>query len=72
MIGAPSTILLDGLVEQESGKTPGPPAIGIKAIAITLLVMFVLGLALAFFALRMQPQLFAPIYRGTTTYEKGY
>ena len=52
MIGAPSSILLDGIVENESGVTPPPPPISVRAAAIGLLVMFVLGVCLAVWLLR--------------------
>ena len=43
MIGAPSSIIIDGLVEEESGVTPPPPPISVRAVVITLVVMFVIG-----------------------------
>ena len=54
MVGAPASITIDGIVEQESGKTPPPPAVSVKAIAITLAVMLILGVVILF-ALRCAP-----------------
>ena len=45
LIGAPSAIILDGIVERESGATPPPPAITLKMVAVALGVMLLLGLA---------------------------
>ena len=44
MIGAPASIIVDGIAERESGKTPGPPPFTLKTAAIVLVVMLVLGL----------------------------
>jgi hypothetical protein len=46
LIGAPTTILLDGIVERESGETPPPPPVSVKAIVIVLVVMLLLGAVL--------------------------
>jgi hypothetical protein len=45
-IAAPTLIMIDGIVERESGATPPPPAISVKAIAIVLGIMLVSGVAL--------------------------
>lgn len=45
-LGAPTMITIDGIVERESGVTPPPPAISVKAIAITLGLMILVGIAL--------------------------
>jgi hypothetical protein len=42
-MAAPTMITIDGIVERESGVTPPPPAITVKAIAITLLIMLLIG-----------------------------
>jgi hypothetical protein len=44
-IGAPSSILLDEIVERESGTTPPPPPFAMKALLIGLAVMLVIGIA---------------------------
>lgn len=44
MIGAPSSIIVDGIAERESGKTPGPPPFTLRTAIIVLVAMFVLGL----------------------------
>lgn len=44
MIGAPSMVLVDGLVERESGQTPPPPGVSVKGLAIALLAMFLFGI----------------------------
>ena len=46
MIGAAALITIDGIVERESGVTPPPPPISVKALVIALIVMFLLGVAL--------------------------
>lgn len=61
MIGAPVSITLDGIVERESGVTPSPPTVSVKAIAIALVVMFLLGAAIAVYVLWFAPP---PDYRG--------
>lgn len=45
LIGAPSSIIVDGINERESGVTPPPPAITIKTLVATLVIMFMLGVA---------------------------
>ena len=52
-IGAASMIAVDGIVENESGVTPPPPPISVKAIAIGLVVMFLVGLILLSVAMRL-------------------
>lgn len=47
MIGAPSAIMVDGIVERETGATPAPPGISLKAVALTAGAMFVVGLVVA-------------------------
>lgn len=49
-LGASTLILIDGMVERESGVTPPPPAITVTAIAITLVVMLLLGFAIMVYA----------------------
>ncbi len=44
LIGAPSAIIVDGIVERESGATPPPPAITLKMVVVTLGVMLLFGL----------------------------
>lgn len=44
MIGAPSAIIVDGIVERESGTTPPPPGVALKTVAVAVGIMFVLGL----------------------------
>jgi hypothetical protein len=46
MIGAGALITIDGIVERESGATPPPPPISVKALVVALIVMFLLGVAL--------------------------
>jgi hypothetical protein len=43
MIGAAASIFSDALTERESGETPQPPAISVRALVITFAVMFALG-----------------------------
>lgn len=44
MIGAPSTIIVDGIVERESGTTPPPPGVTLRTVAVVIGIMFVLGM----------------------------
>jgi len=44
MIGAPTNIILSGIVERESGETPPPSSVSVKAIVVTLIVMLALAL----------------------------
>jgi hypothetical protein len=46
IIGAPTMVTLDGLVEKESGKTPSPWSLSVKTIVIALVVMFIIGAVL--------------------------
>jgi hypothetical protein len=46
MIGAPVSLTLDGIVERESGVTPDPPVVSVKAMLIVLGIMLVLGILL--------------------------
>ena len=46
LIGAASMITVDGMVERESGVTPAPPLISVRAVVIGLVVMFILGAVL--------------------------
>jgi hypothetical protein len=55
MIGAPSSITLDGIVERESGVTPPPPPVSAKALAIAFIVMFVIGVVLLFVLTQFAP-----------------
>jgi hypothetical protein len=55
MIGAPASIIVDGIAERESGKTPGPPPFTLKSAAIVLVVMFVLGLVAVTVIVRYLP-----------------
>jgi hypothetical protein len=55
VIGAPSNIMLSGIVEQESGVAPSPPSSSVRAIVITLIVMLVLALALLLLVIFFAP-----------------
>ena len=55
MIGAPGSILTDGLVERESGVTPSPWSLSLKGIVISLVVMLVIGALLLVVATKIQP-----------------
>jgi hypothetical protein len=57
MIGASVNITLDGIVEPQSGVTPPPPPVSVIALIITLVVMFLLGVALAVYTLWFAPPL---------------
>lgn len=46
-MGAAATILVDGIVERESGRTPGPPPVRLKTVIIGLVAMFLLGVGVA-------------------------
>jgi hypothetical protein len=54
-IGAPAMITLAGITERESGVTPPPPPVSVKAMIIGLVIMLVLGLALLVTMIGTQP-----------------
>jgi hypothetical protein len=54
-MGAPSAIVLDGIAERESGKTPPPGPVSVKAIVITLAVMLVVGIVIMIVLMRFGP-----------------
>ena len=43
MIGASSSILIDAIAERESGVTPPPPAISVRAVVVALILLFLVG-----------------------------
>jgi hypothetical protein len=45
-MGAPSAIVLDGIAERESGKTPPPSPVSVKAIVVILAVMLLVGIVI--------------------------
>jgi hypothetical protein len=51
MIGASNLIMVDAMTERESGVTPPPPPISTRALAIALVVMFLIGLLIVYVAL---------------------
>ncbi|MHB1452040.1 MAG: hypothetical protein ACYCXR_09500 [Coriobacteriia bacterium] len=55
MIGAPSAIIVDGIVERESGATPPPPAVTLRTVAVVIGSMFVVGLLVAVLFLGPRP-----------------
>jgi len=55
MIGAPSAIIVDGIVERETGTHPAPPGIRLGTVAVVIGVMLVLGLLVLFGFFRPQP-----------------
>ena len=72
MIGAPASILVDGLVERESGVTPSPWSVSVKGIVIALVVMFVLGLAVLAIALQSHPATLPPQTQGSISESTQY
>ena len=58
-IGAAAMITVDGIAERESGKTPPPPPVSLRAIVIALVVMFLLGLGIVFTLLATGHRLWA-------------
>ena len=61
MIGAASTIMVDALVERESGATPPPPPISVGKLAIFFAVMFVVGVVGLLLLLHfLGPDVYAP------------
>lgn len=46
MIGAGALIMIDAIAERESGVTPPPPPVSVKALVVAFVVMFLLGIAL--------------------------
>lgn len=55
MIGAPVSIIIDGIVERESGVTPPPPLISVKAVVVALVVMVLLGIGILVLVTRFAP-----------------
>jgi len=45
MIGAAGAIFSDALTERESGVTPSPPPISVRALVIVFVAMFLVGAA---------------------------
>lgn len=54
-LGAPGMIIVDGMVERESGATPPPPTITVTMVAVALGVMFLLGVVAMFLVPRLLP-----------------
>ena len=54
-VGAPSAITLDGITERESGVTPSPPPISVKAIVIGLSVMLLVGIVIMIVLMQFGP-----------------
>jgi hypothetical protein len=55
IIGAGAAITVDGIVERESGATPPPPPISIKALVIGFVVMFVIGVVILYLVMQYVP-----------------
>ncbi len=56
MIGAAASIIIDGIAERESGITPPPPPISVRAFITVFVVMFVIGVVGLVLMLRFFPQ----------------
>lgn len=54
-IGAPTTIVVDALVERESGHTPSPWSMSVVQIVVAVAVIFLIGLVLLAVALWANP-----------------
>lgn len=54
-LGAPGMIIVDGMVERESGVTPPPPTITVTMVAVALGVMFLFGVLAMFLIPRLLP-----------------
>jgi len=54
-LGAPGMIIVDGMVEGESGVTPPPPTITVTMVAVALGVMFLFGAFAMFVVPRLLP-----------------
>lgn len=54
-IGSPANVTLAGIVERESGVTPAPPPVSVRAVVIALVAMLVIGGALYFGFVRLVP-----------------
>lgn len=73
MIGAATTIIIDSLVEQESGRTSSPWSLSVWQIVISLVVMLVVGFGLLAAALWANPRALQTQDHGVTTgYTRGY
>jgi hypothetical protein len=60
MIGAASSILIDGITERESGVTPPPPPISVRTFVIIFAVMFVIGVVGTIVLIQLTPQVPTP------------
>jgi hypothetical protein len=61
MIGAAASIIVDGIAERESGKTPGPPPFTLRTAIIALVAMLVIGLVGAALVIHFTPKAEAPV-----------
>lgn len=71
-IGAPATITVAGIVERESGRTPGPPLIPVRAVIVMLAVLLVVGVLLLFLFRANGADQMAHMDQVLTQYEEGY
>lgn len=55
MVGAPSAIVVDGIVERESGVAQPPPAVTLRTVAVVVGGLFVLGLLVSILFLGPRP-----------------
>jgi hypothetical protein len=63
MIGAAASIIVDGIAERESGVTPPPPPVSVKALVIFLVVMFLVGIVGIFLVLHfVEPHALHALY----------
>ena len=54
-MAATTQVILDGVVERESGVTPAPPRISIKTIFLVLVALFLIGVAIYVFYVARLP-----------------
>jgi hypothetical protein len=54
-VGTASAITLDGITERESGVTPPPPPISVKALVIGLAVMLLAGIVIMIVLMQYGP-----------------
>jgi hypothetical protein len=63
MIGAAASIAVDAIVERESGVTPPPPPVSLRALIVGLVVVFLLGVVVLGVVAWLMPRVLPPDLR---------
>lgn len=59
-LGAAGMIITDGIAERESGKTPSPPVVPVRAVVVGLVVMVLVGISILTFLIASGRQITTP------------